>query len=169
MSTTLARALTVAAQRAAGAEAVADGDRRFTYRDLEAQVNRLAAALARLGLAKGEHVLLLLKNRPEHVALYWACQKLGAIATPLNWRSSEGEARFCAEDAEAVAVVFETASAAAVLAARPALPRVRHWIEVGAAPRPDTLAFATLVAGEGDPGPPAVARLPPRDDRLNGS
>ncbi|HET7343201.1 MAG TPA: AMP-binding protein, partial [Methylomirabilota bacterium] len=32
-----------------------------------------------------------------------------------------------------------------------------HWIHVGAAAPAGTLAFATLAAGEGDPGPPAVA------------
>ncbi|HET7341246.1 MAG TPA: AMP-binding protein, partial [Methylomirabilota bacterium] len=148
----LARALTVAAERAPGAEAVADGGQRATYRELEARANRVAAALARLGIARGDHVVLLLKNRLEHVALYWACQKLGAIATPLNWRYAEGEVRYCAEDAEAVAVVAEPASAPAVAAARKHLPRVRHWIHVGAGAPADTLAFATLAAGEGDPG-----------------
>ena len=128
MTTSLARALTVAAERVPGAEAIADDEQRLTYRDLEAGANRVAAGLARLGIEKGDHVVLVLKNRVEHVTLYWACQKLGVIATPLNWRYAEGEVRFCAEDADAVAVVFEAASATAVGAARPALPRVRHWI-----------------------------------------
>ena len=147
----------MAADRAPAAEAVADGPRRMTYRLFEARVNRLAAALARLGLAHGEHVVILLKNREEHVAVYWACQKLGLIATPLNWRYAEGEVRFCAEDAEAVAVVFEAASREAVLAARPALPGVRRWIYVGADAPPDTLEFESLAAGNADPGPPPVA------------
>ncbi|TMQ22302.1 MAG: long-chain fatty acid--CoA ligase [Candidatus Rokuibacteriota bacterium] len=157
MTTSLARALTVAAERVPGAEAIADDEQRLTYRDLEAGANRVAAGLARLGIEKGDHVVLVLKNRVEHVTLYWACQKLGVIATPLNWRYAEGEVRFCAEDADAVAVVFEAASATAVGAARPALPRVRHWIAVGAAAGPDTIGFATLAAGDTDPGPPAVA------------
>jgi 2-furoate---CoA ligase len=146
----------VAAERTPAAEALVDGERRATYRALEARVNRVAAALARLGLAAGEHVVLLLKNREEHVVVYWACQKLGLVATPLNWRYAEGEVRFCAEDADAVAVVFEAASRAAVLAARPALPRVRQWIHVGADPPAGTVAFEALAAGTTDPGPPRV-------------
>src|SRR5207249_2899564 len=39
---------------------------------------------------------------------------LGAIATPLNWRSSAAEIEYCATDAEAVAVVFEDASRDAI-------------------------------------------------------
>jgi acyl-CoA synthetase (AMP-forming)/AMP-acid ligase II len=135
----LARALTVAAARAPAAEAIADGPRRATYQAFEARVNRVAASLARLGLARGEHVVILLKNREEHVALYWACQKLGLVATPLNWRFAAEEVRFCVDDAEGVAVVFEAASAAAVSAARAQLPRVRRWIYAGAGAPPDTL------------------------------
>ncbi len=152
----LGRALTVAAERAPAAEAVADGGRRLTYRDLEARVNRVAASLARLGVGAGDHVVLLLKNREEHVAAYWACQKLGAIATPLNWRYAEGEVRFCVQDAEGVAVVFEAASAPAVTAARGGLPRVAHWIYVGADAPSSTTPFETLAAGSTDPGSPAV-------------
>ena len=152
----LARALTVAAERAPAAEAIADGGRRATYAAFEARVNRVAASLARLGLVRGEHVAILLKNREEHVALYWACQKLGLIATPLNWRYAEGEVRFCVEDAEAVAVVFEAASRAAVQTARPALSRVRVFIHAGPGAPPDTLDFESLAAGSADPGPPAA-------------
>jgi len=152
----LARALTVAAERAPEAEAVADGARRATYRTFEARVNRVAASLARLGLTRGERVAILLKNREEHMALYWACQKLGLVATPLSWRYAEGEVRFCVDDAEAVAVVFEPASRAAVLAARPALAGVRSWIYVGADAPAEALAFESLAAGNADPGPPAV-------------
>jgi 2-furoate---CoA ligase len=153
----LARALTIAAERSPAAEAIADGVRRATYAAFEARVNRVAASLARLGLVRGEHVALLLKNREEHVALYWACQKLGLIATPLNWRYAEGEVRFCVGDAEAAAVVFEPASRAAVLAARRDLPSVRRWIHVGAEAPADTVDFESLAAGSADPGPPGVA------------
>jgi 2-furoate---CoA ligase len=152
----LVRALTVAAERAPAAEALVDGERRATYAAFEARVNRVAAALDRLGLARGEHVALLLKNREEHAATYWACQKLGLIATPLNWRYAEGEVRFCVDDADATAVVFEAASRTAVEAARRALAGVRHWIYVGADAPADTQPFEPLAAGTADPGPPDV-------------
>jgi 2-furoate---CoA ligase len=65
------------------------------YGAFDARVNRAAAALLSLGLGRGDHAVLLLKNREAHVTAYWACQKIGAIVTPLNWRFSEGEARYC--------------------------------------------------------------------------
>ena len=153
----LARALGVAAGRTPGAEAIVDGGRRATYQAFAARVNRLAAGLAGLGLGRGDHVVMLLKNREEHVALYWACQALGLVATPLNWRFTEGEVGFCADDADAVAVAFEAASAGAVRAARSGLPRVRHWIHVGPDAPADAIPFETLAAGAHDPGPPPTA------------
>jgi 2-furoate---CoA ligase len=154
--TGVARILTVAAERRPDAEAVIDGGRRLRYRALDARVNRLAAALRHLGLGHGDHAVLLLKNREAHVAAYWACQKIGAVATPLNWRFSPGETRYCVEDAEGVVVLFEAASRDAVLGARGALPGVRAWIYVGDDAPPGTVSFETLTAGETDPGSPAV-------------
>jgi 2-furoate---CoA ligase len=153
---TLGRVLAVAAERYPRAEAVVDGARRLMYGELDARVNRTAAGLARLGVGAGDHVVLLLKNREAHVLAYWACQKLGAIATPLSWRYAAGELAYCVHDAEGVAVIFEAASAAAVVAARGQLPGVRTWVAVGPDPPPATVAFETLIGGDQDPGPPEV-------------
>jgi 2-furoate---CoA ligase len=157
VTTGLARILTIAAERYPDTDAVVDGGRRTSYRAFEARANRLARGLLGLGVRPGEHVALLLKNREPHVAAYWACQKIGAVATPLNWRYSEGELRFCVDDAEATAVVFEAASRDAALASRASLPRVKAWIHAGDAPAPGTVALESLAAGDGDPGPPDVA------------
>ena len=150
----LARTLDVAAERNPEAEAVVDGARRFTYGAWNARVNRLAASLARQGLSRGEHAVFLLKNREEHAAVYWACQKLGVIATPLNWRYAPGEVEYCVADAEARAVVFEAPSRDAVLAARPRLDGVKSWIHVGDGTPASCVAFESLAGGEvhGDAG-----------------
>ena len=152
----LGRVLEVAAERTPDAEAIVDGDRRRPYRAWCARVHRIARALGDLGVRRHDHVVLSLKNREEHAAIFWACQTLGAIATPLNWRYAAGEFQYCVADAEAVAVVFEPANRDAVLASRAALPGVKTWIDVGADPAPDTIACEELAAGERDPGPPDV-------------
>jgi len=154
MTPGVGRILTVAAERYPDREAVVDGARRTSYRALDARVNRVARGLRDLGIGRGDHVALLLKNREEHVVVYWACQKLGAVATPLSWRYAEAEVRFCVEDAEAAAVVFEPACGAAALAARPALPGVRAWIHAGAEPPAGSTTLEALAAGDEDPGPP---------------
>ena len=152
----LHRTLRVAAERCPDAEAIVDGARRLGYAAWNARVNRIAAGLARAGLAHGEHVVFLLKNREEHAAVYWACQKLGAIATPLNWRYAPGEVEYCVADADARMVVFEAASCEAALGARPRLGGVRTWVYVGDATPAHCVTFESLATGDGDPGSPAA-------------
>jgi long-chain acyl-CoA synthetase len=45
----------------------------------------------RFGVAKGDRVVLAMRNLPEFVIAFWACQVLGAIAVPLNawWTGPE--------------------------------------------------------------------------------
>ena len=67
-------------------EAVVCGDERLTYRELDAEVGRVAAGLAARGVGKGDRVALLLGNRIEFVVAIFAAARLGAIWVPLNIR-----------------------------------------------------------------------------------
>ncbi len=57
--------------------------RKWTYRDLWAESNRLAGGLRALGVGKGDRVGLFLPMMPETVAAMMALAKLGAIFTPI--------------------------------------------------------------------------------------
>src|SRR5260370_23093757 len=59
--------------------------RKFTYADVDHRTHRLAAALAGLGIAKGDRVGLLAPNCAEYFELQFACAPLRAITPPLNW------------------------------------------------------------------------------------
>ena len=65
--------------------------RTTTYGELDATSSELARALLHNGLSPGERVATLTENRPEHVALLFACAKAGLILTPLNWRLTAPE------------------------------------------------------------------------------
>src|SRR5260370_35788691 len=60
--------------------------RKFTYADVDDRTDRLAAALAGLGIAKGDRVGLLGANGGEYFELQFTCGRLGAIILPLKWR-----------------------------------------------------------------------------------
>ncbi len=60
-------------------EAVIDDRVRLTYGELRERVDRLAIGLIRLGLGKGDTVLLQLPNWAEFVFSYFALQKIGCI------------------------------------------------------------------------------------------
>jgi crotonobetaine/carnitine-CoA ligase len=56
----------------------------FTAREMDAASNRLAHALAGMGVARGDRVATLLENGPEQVVSFFAAVKLGAVQVPIN-------------------------------------------------------------------------------------
>jgi 2-furoate---CoA ligase len=110
----LGRTFLQSVERSPDALAVVDGDHRLTYAQWYEQIQRVAHGLSTLGFKPGDHLLVVLQNRIEMATLHWACQFLGVIATPLNWRAKPDEVDYCAGDAGAKAVVCEPVSAQAV-------------------------------------------------------
>ncbi|MEH7573387.1 AMP-binding protein, partial [Cytobacillus firmus] len=95
--------------------AIVQDDRRLSYKEFQLEINKLAYSLQKLGIEKGDRVVIILKNRLEMVAIYWAVQKIGAIFTPINFRLSTEEVAFCVNNADAKAVIFEPSSQDAAL------------------------------------------------------
>jgi fatty-acyl-CoA synthase len=62
-----------------------------TYAELDARSERLADALVRLGLRRGDRVASLTANRPEHVELFFACAKAALVLAPMSWRLAPRE------------------------------------------------------------------------------
>jgi 2-furoate---CoA ligase len=127
----LRRLLEFAAARYPEAEAVVDGARRWTYAAWDGHVNRVAHALGELGVGRGDRVVQVVKNRSENAAIHWACQKLGAVNTPINVRWAPGEIEYCVNDAGARLVAFEAATAETVLDARPRFTSKPRLLFVG--------------------------------------
>src|SRR5436309_2405387 len=120
---------------------VGDGDVRLTYSAWYKIISALVTSFDEIGLAPGDHLVTVLQNRWEAATIHWACQFAGIIVTPLNWRSTAEEIDYCAEDAEANAIVYEQVSAEAVRASRNA--QVRRRIAVGM-PGSGDLDFAAM-------------------------
>jgi 2-furoate---CoA ligase len=97
----LALSLLYAAERSPEAEAVVQGETRFTYAALQERVARLAGGLAAGGLGAGDRLAAVVRSRHESVQLYWACQWLGAAFVPLSPRVSAADIAYCREDSEA--------------------------------------------------------------------
>lgn len=88
-------------------EAVVDGQRRLSYRQLNRRVNRLARALTAQGLAQGDRLALLSHNSVEVIEVIMASAKLGLILVPLNWRLTAVELTFQLSDSGAGALIFD--------------------------------------------------------------
>jgi fatty-acyl-CoA synthase len=90
-------------------EAVVDGVRRLTYRDLNRRVNRLARSLQTLGLQPGARIGILSFNRVEFIEVIMAAAKLGLILVPLNWRLTAAELGFILKDSGTETLFFDPA------------------------------------------------------------
>jgi fatty-acyl-CoA synthase len=129
-------------------EALVEGDRRFTYRELDDRVNRLANALReRLGVRPGERVATLTVNCVEFVELFFATGRIGALLAPLNWRLAAPELDYQLRDSGAVALftgIGQRELAEKLTVAMPA----GHRIEFGP-------AYETLLAASSATARPA--------------
>src|SRR5206468_12369456 len=71
--------------------ALVSNARRSTFRELDARVRRIAAALTKQGFKAGDRLAILLPNEPDYIELVYACAWLGVVAVPLNTRLSVKE------------------------------------------------------------------------------
>ena len=133
-------------------EALTDGTRRLTYRELAHGIDRMAARLRVLGIGQGDVVTIQLPNWIEFAFVFFALERLGAVAVTVSvdFRSRELEyiMRFagskmlvcCAQfrDFDHVAMAEEL---------RPRLPALARIGVVRGAPRPGMVSLDDVVAG----------------------
>jgi fatty-acyl-CoA synthase len=137
-------------------------DIRWTYRELQAQVDRLATGLLALGIAPGDRVGIWGSNSYEWVMVQYATAKIGAIMVCINpaYRQYELEyalnkvacrALVCAESFKGVDYIAMLQSLAPELAAATpgalraaALPHLEFIIRMGDAYSPGMYNFADV-------------------------
>ena len=122
---------------------------RMSYAELQQHSIRLAAALASLGVERGDVVAVQLPNWWHYSALYCACVRIGAVINPLMPIFRERELEFMLGFGEARVLIvprefrgFDHAAMAARL--RPSLPHLEHVFVVGGAD-PDSAFEARLL------------------------
>ncbi len=79
--------------------------RKMSYRDLLTETERCSAALAGLGVAKGDRVALIMPNCPQYVIAYYATTRLGAIVVGNNPLYTKREMEHQLKDCGAKVVV----------------------------------------------------------------
>ncbi|SOD98324.1 acyl-CoA synthetase [Blastococcus haudaquaticus] len=92
------------------------------------RVRRTAAALAGLGVVRGDRVAWTGGNHPSALETLYACGQLGAIWVPVNARLAAPEAEYVLRHAGASVVVHGRDHGGLADALRDRLPTVRHWL-----------------------------------------
>ena len=97
--------------------AVADGKRRYSYRELAERSWRLANALRSAGLAKGDRVAALLFNSPAMLEAHFGVPAAGGILVAVNNRLSGAEIGYILQHSGAKYLLLDTGLAAVAEAA----------------------------------------------------
>lgn len=127
---------------------------RWTFSELNAQANRLAHALAALGVKRGDRVVWCGQNSPGVVRMVHAARKLGAVAVPLNYRLTAEEAQYVVDDSDAVLAYVDAEMAPLFREIRPRIPKVREVLVYGGAPLDGQRDVEPLAAAASDAEPP---------------
>jgi crotonobetaine/carnitine-CoA ligase len=103
----------------------------LTFREADELSTRYAHGLAKLGVGKGDPVALMLDNNADHVMIWLAANKLGAISAPVNTAFRERYLSGQLADCGAAVVVAEDDYAERVRAVAADLPAMRHLLARG--------------------------------------
>ncbi|HSL23549.1 MAG TPA: acyl-CoA synthetase [Vicinamibacterales bacterium] len=148
-------------------------ERVLTFGEVDARAHRMARALARRGLARGDRLAVWLANRPELIDLYLACARLGVIFVPINVLYRERELDHILRDSTPRALV--------AAGPPPAAGSIETWnvdalaTEAGGqsaeplltSARPDGRTPAALIYTSGTTGPAKGAVLTGRNFAAN--
>lgn len=159
--------LEASARRYPQSPAIAWFGRKLTFRDLLAETERCSAALAGLGVGKGDRVALVMPNCPQYVIAYYATARLGAVVVGNNplytKREMEHQLRDCGANVVVVldllysdfADVFEGIGLTNVVVAR-----LNDYMSFPKKQLAPILKFKKAQAAQGKPWPPVPGGAP---------
>ena len=138
--------LTIASAIVPDRAAIVFEGRRLTFDRLQHQVNRLANALANLGLQPGQRVAFMDVNTPELIQTYLACVQLDAIFVPLNYRARAHEVSQMLQLCDPTLFIVGRRYQDLVDSVIQDSPSLRHVIALEQRPTHDWLFFDDLIS-----------------------
>lgn len=118
----------------------------LTWKEFDDTANRVANALLAKDIQKGDKVIHLMMNCLEWLPAYFGILRTGAWAVPLNFRFTAQDIRYCAEIAEAKALIFGEDFVERIDTVRDDLKTITDYVFLGSSEiRPDyAQAFETF-------------------------
>ncbi|MEJ2709997.1 MAG: long-chain fatty acid--CoA ligase [Anaerolineales bacterium] len=163
----LARRELYSPEKLAIVEAGKDPEWRLTYRQMNQRANRLANWLQQsAGIEKGERVAILARDGVEHLDVFFACSKLGAIHTALNWRLHWQELVAIMHDTTPKVLVYSHDFVENVGALKKALQgtpqQIQHYLHLEGQGVPGSQHFESLL--QSSPDTPVVCETVDKED-----
>lgn len=126
--------------------AIVFGDSRLSYAELDEASTKVANALIKMGVSKGDRIAMLLVNRPEFVTIYFGIVKIGGIAIPLDTRYKVDELASLCGNCQPKLVVAESPFLEPLLPALPRFNYIKHIIELGSKYQGQFLNYQQIMA-----------------------
>jgi long-subunit acyl-CoA synthetase (AMP-forming) len=143
-----------------------DDSVRLTWREARERADAIAGGLAKLGVAKGDTVAILLSNRPEFHLVDLATITLGACPFSIYNTYSPEQIQYVISDAGARIVITEQALLEGVVKAREDLPELETVIVVDGDAAEGTIALSDVEGSDPDFDADAAAGQVGPDDLL---
>ena len=105
-----------------------DGDRRFTYSEMQQRVHSFGAALQHAGIAPGDRVAVLARNGLLPLEAHFAVPLIGAVLVTLNIRLQGGELATILNHSGARILLGDADLLAPLQAVRKDIPQVERMI-----------------------------------------
>ncbi|HYU18003.1 MAG TPA: acyl--CoA ligase family protein [Chloroflexota bacterium] len=137
--------------------AVVYGEQSYTYPEMRRRVVRLASALQRVGVRKGDRVAILCPNIPPMLEAHFGVPLAGAILVSINTRLARDEIAYILNHSGSKVLLVDTELAPLIERARPQLETVGRFVNLVDVPDgtrlhgPDYDEF--LASGSDDPLP----------------
>ncbi len=105
--------------------------REYSNEDIAREAAQLVGGLQRLGIAKGDRVMVMMINCPEVIIAYQAIARTGAIIIPVMPLLKPPEVRYIAQNSGAKAIFTSPVLLPLLQAAFGGLPTMQHIITTG--------------------------------------
>ena len=92
--------LNEAVERWGSREALFHEGKRWSFIDLETEIDAVARGFIALGIQPGDHVALWMPNRPEWIFAFFALSKIGAVTIPVNTRFRSVDLEYVARQSD---------------------------------------------------------------------
>jgi carnitine-CoA ligase len=102
-----------------------------TYRDIDADANRVANALLDVGLRKGDRVCLMLGNSVEFLHAWFGAAKIGAVIVPINTALKGPLLQYIINNSDSTVIVIDADLVDRLAFIREGIANVRTLIVVG--------------------------------------
>ncbi len=108
-----------------------DSIKHNSFADVAVRVEKLANALNRLGIKKGDRVATLAMNHQEHLECYLAIPSMGAILHTLNLKLFSDQLSYIIQDAEDKVIIFDAQYSTILETVLDSITHVKYFIAIG--------------------------------------